>query len=230
MISLFFTNLLMIFIAEMGDKTQLLTMTFASKYKPKQILLGISIALFLLNLLSVLAGKLIADYFPLHFVKTGAGIMFLLFAVLSFRNDEEEKAKQFRLPPVLSVAFAFFLAELGDKTQITSMANASSACQAGMLLPLVIIFVSSFLALFLANWLALYVSEKLMKRLPENIFRNTSVIVFIFFGVTTLYHALNCYESLSSNMVMLLTLGSFLLTIIFSALLYKSGLRTKKCR
>lgn len=177
-----------IFFAEMGDKTMLLVIALSSKYKPKEILTGVSIAVIILNALAVLGGSILKEYIPMDYIKIIAGLMFLVFAVLSLREnkEEEEHLKQFKLPPALAVGVAFFLAELGDKTQIATLnisATAGNSFKAYF-----VVFLGSTLALISVNTIALIIGHKSGRHIPEDLFRYISVVIFAIFGFITLYN------------------------------------------
>ena len=112
------------FIAEMGDKTQLMLVAMTSRFKLKDILLGTGVAVLVLNGLAVLAGGIISTVVPTWLIRLIAGAAFLFFAVTTLEGDDDEeenvKDRKIRFAP-LSVFCTFFVAELGDKTQLTAI-------------------------------------------------------------------------------------------------------------
>ena len=112
------------FIAEMGDKTQLMLVAMTSRFKLKDILLGTGVAILVLNGLAVLAGGIISTVVPTWLIRLIAGAAFLFFAVTTLKGDDDEeenvKDRKIRFAP-LSVFCTFFVAELGDKTQLTAI-------------------------------------------------------------------------------------------------------------
>ena len=112
------------FIAEMGDKTQLMLVAMTSRFKLKDILLGTGVAVLVLNGLAVLAGGIISTVVPTWLIRLIAGAAFLFFAVTTLKGDDDEeenvKDRKIRFAP-LSVFCTFFVAELGDKTQLTAI-------------------------------------------------------------------------------------------------------------
>ena len=122
---LFFKVFLTEFIAEMGDKTQLMLIALTSKYKLRDIILGTAAAILVLNGLAVLAGGLVSEFIPAWLIKVIAALAFLYFAAstLAGSNDEEDEGSGrsgIRFAP-LAVFCTFFVAELGDKTQLTAI-------------------------------------------------------------------------------------------------------------
>ena len=112
------------FIAEMGDKTQLMLVAMTSRFKLKDILLGTGVAVLVLNGLAVLAGGIISTVVPTWLIRLIAGAAFLFFAVTTLKGDDDEeenvKDRKIKFAP-LSVFCTFFVAELGDKTQLTAI-------------------------------------------------------------------------------------------------------------
>jgi putative Ca2+/H+ antiporter (TMEM165/GDT1 family) len=113
-------------VAEMGDKTQLLAMAFATRFKAKDVLVGIFFATLAINLMAVVAGKLLGDQLPAFWVQMGASLSFILFGLWTLRGDKLE-GQEYRqgVSPFWTVFVGFFLAELGDKTQLTTVALAA---------------------------------------------------------------------------------------------------------
>ena len=120
-LKVFFTE----FIAEMGDKTQLMLIALTSKYKLKDIIMGTAAAILVLNGLAVLAGGLVSEFIPEWLIKIVAAFAFLYFAASTLAGDEDEEEEEggkskIKFAP-LAVFCTFFVAELGDKTQLTAI-------------------------------------------------------------------------------------------------------------
>ena len=86
-LKVFFTE----FIAEMGDKTQLMLIALTSKYKLRDIILGTAAAILVLNGLAVLAGGLVSEFIPDWLIKTIAALAFFYFAASTIAGEEEEE-------------------------------------------------------------------------------------------------------------------------------------------
>ena len=120
-LKVFFTE----FIAEMGDKTQLMLIALTSKYKLRDIISGIAVAILVLNGLAVLAGGLVSEFIPDWLIKTIAALAFLYFAASTIAGDDDDEEEgsgksKIKFAP-LAVFCTFFIAELGDKTQLTAI-------------------------------------------------------------------------------------------------------------
>ena len=119
-LKVFFTE----FIAEMGDKTQLMLIALTSKYKLRDIILGTAAAILVLNGLAVLVGGLVSEFIPEWLIKTVAALAFLYFAAATITGDDDEDEEEGSKTKIqfapLAVFCTFFVAELGDKTQLTA--------------------------------------------------------------------------------------------------------------
>lgn len=181
MLTAFTSSTLLIALAEMGDKTQLLALSFATKYKPARVLGGIFLATVLVHLLSVIAGAFLSGFVPTQYLRIVVGISFIGFAAWTLRGDESEEASGStgRFGVVMTVAVAFFLAELGDKTQLATI---SLAAQYRSLLQ---VWMGSSLGMVIADGLAIGVGIVAGKRIPEHILKYASAAIFAIFGVVT---------------------------------------------
>ena len=144
------------FIAEMGDKTQLMLVAMTSKFKLKDILLGIGVAILVLNGLAVLAGGLVSTVVPTWLIRLIAGAAFLFFAATTLKSDDDEeenvKDRKIKFAP-LSVFCTFFVAELGDKTQLTAITFGANEGLSAAVVVLVLspIFFNSYLLIILID-------------------------------------------------------------------------------
>ena len=181
---LFFKILFTEFIAEMGDKTQLMLVALTSKYKLRDIILGTAAAILVLNGLAVLAGGLVGSLIPDWLIKLIAAAAFLYFAATSIGgdDDEEETAKQskFSFAP-LAVFCTFFVAELGDKTQLTAITFGANE---GLSMA-VIVWLACSIGLFAADVIGLLVGYLLKSKLPEGALQILAFIIFTVFGILT---------------------------------------------
>ncbi len=180
---------ILIFMAEMGDKTQILAMAFATKYKVKKVLLGIFLGVLLNHGLAVLFGSYISNIIPMNTVQMVAGIVFVAFALWTLKSDdevdEESKQVQSKFGPVLTVAFAFFAGELGDKTQLTAITLAADARY-----PLLILC-GTVLGMVATGGLGIFVGKKLGDKIPEFTVKIIASVIFMCFGVSKLYRTVS---------------------------------------
>lgn len=177
-----------IFLAELGDKSQLMALTFATRYKAWHVLLGITVATAVVHAVSVLLGGVAAASLPTDLINVLAGIAFFGFAAWTLRGDtltEEEKRRADRpaRSPVLAVGAAFFLAELGDKTMLATVTLATTEELFGT-------WLGSTLGMVAADALAIVIGRHLGSRLPERTIRIGAAVAFVVFGVLLLMDGL----------------------------------------
>ena len=185
-LKVFFTE----FIAEMGDKTQLMLMALTSKYKLKDIILGTAAAILVLNGLAVLAGGLVSEFIPEWLIKIIAAFAFLYFAASTLAgddDDEEEGGKSKIQFAPLAVFCTFFVAELGDKTQLTAITFGANEGMGAAF----IVWIGCSLGLFLADILGMLVGYLLKSKTPEGLLNTLAFVIFAIFGIYTSYQALN---------------------------------------
>lgn len=184
-VKVFFTE----FIAEMGDKTQLMLIALTSKYKLRDIILGTAAAILVLNGLAVLAGGLVSEFIPDWLIKTIAALAFLYFAASTVADDEDEEEEgqktKIKFAP-LAVFCTFFVAELGDKTQLTAI---TFGVNEGMSAAF-IVWIGCSLGLFAADILGMLVGYLLKSKTPDGLLNTLAFVIFSVFGVYTLYQGL----------------------------------------
>ena len=185
-LKVFFTE----FIAEMGDKTQLMLIALTSKYKLRDIILGTAAAILVLNGLAVLAGGLVSEFIPDWLIKTIAALAFLYFAAstIAVDDDDEEEGSgksKIKFAP-LAVFFTFFIAELGDKTQLTAITFGANEGMSAAL----VVWIGCSLGLFAADILGMLVGYLLKSKTPDGLLNTLAFAIFSIFGVYTLYQGL----------------------------------------
>lgn len=177
----YFQAFLMIFIAEMGDKTQLLAMTFATKYKIKDIVVGVMLGSALNHGLAIVLGGLLTQVIPIDAMGVIAGTLFLYFAFMSLviDDDELEDEKTYRLP-FLTVALAFFIGELGDKTQLTALTLSTQYSNGWLVLA------GTVSGMVLTSLIGIFIGIKLGNKIPETGIKVGAFALFTFFGLEKL--------------------------------------------
>ena len=119
---MFLSCFLLIFMAEMADKTQFLILALSRRYPLRTIIAGMALAITLLSLLSIFAGGWLSAYVPMEAIRPAAAILFLLFGFSALKPKTTEAKEGRKLSAGwLSVMCAFFIAELGDKTQLSAI-------------------------------------------------------------------------------------------------------------
>lgn len=185
-VKVFFTE----FIAEMGDKTQLMLIALTSKYKLRDIILGTATAILVLNGLAVLAGGLVSEFIPNWLIKTIAALAFLYFATSTVTGDDDDEEEEggkskIKFAP-LAVFCTFFVAELGDKTQLTAITFGANEGMSAAL----VVWIGCSLGLFAADILGMLVGYLLKSKTPDGLLNTLAFAIFSIFGVYTLYQGL----------------------------------------
>jgi putative Ca2+/H+ antiporter (TMEM165/GDT1 family) len=177
----FLLSLGVIFVAELGDKSQLMALAFASRYRPMPVVLGITIATLIVHAGSVLLGSAVALALPTDLIAIVAGIAFLFFAVWTLRGDElgegdEARARRSASSVVVAVGVAFFLAELGDKTMLATITLATTEEAIGT-------WLGSTAGMVVADAIAIGLGAWLGARLPDRPIRIGAALAFAVFGL-----------------------------------------------
>jgi Ca2+/H+ antiporter, TMEM165/GDT1 family len=170
-----------IFVAEMGDKTQLVAMMFALRYRWWVVLAAITAATTAVHVLSVAIGHFVGAALPTHLLGIIAGAMFVFFALWTLRGDsltEEEagRTEKATAPAFFVVFSAFLLAELGDKTMLATITLAADHDWVG-------VWIGSTIGMVVADGLAIVVGAVAGKHLPERLIQLVAAALFLLFGV-----------------------------------------------
>lgn len=183
----FITSFLFVVLAEMGDKTQLLAMAFATKYHWTKVLLAVFIATIINHGLAVAVGQFLSTLLPLDLISFVAALSFIGFGLWTIRGDklDGEDQKESRFGPVATVGIAFFIAEMGDKTQLATI---SLAVEYQNMLS---VLMGTTLGMVVADGIGIIIGIVLRKRIPEKTIKWFSAIVFILFGIVGVYDGLS---------------------------------------
>ncbi len=203
----FWTSFLFVALAEMADKTQLLAIAFATRYKVYQVLLAISFATIVSQTLAVVVGELLTKVVPLDVISLIAAISFIIFGLWTLHGDSlnNENQKELRLGPIATVAIAFFMAEMGDKTQLATI---SLAIEYNNFLA---VLAGTTIGMVMANVIGIIAGIIMKKHLPENIIKWFSAVIFIIFGL------IGTYKITSTKLNTSATLSILGLVIIITA-------------
>jgi Ca2+/H+ antiporter, TMEM165/GDT1 family len=179
--TVFLTTFGLIGAAEMGDKTQLLTLALAARLPLGAVLGGVVLATLLNHALAVAVGGSALLILPASVLRAAAGLSFIGFGLWTLRGDRLVGNEERRIgPPLVTVAVSFCLAEVGDKTQL---ATAVLAAQATSFLP---VWLGSVLGMVCADGLAVVFGYLLGRRLPERPLKIGAAALFLLFGILLL--------------------------------------------
>jgi len=177
----FVLSFFIIFLAEMGDKSQLMSLAFATRYRAATVLVAITLATLLLNAGSVIVGATIAMALPTDLIQVAAGVVFLGFAAWTIRGDGSEDGdpdhgRRSGGRALLAIGTAFFLAEFGDKTMLAAMTLATTEEPVG-------VWLGSTSGMVAANAVAIAIGSAIGTRLPERWIQLLAAGAFTIFGV-----------------------------------------------
>jgi putative Ca2+/H+ antiporter (TMEM165/GDT1 family) len=173
-------------LSEMGDKTQLLAFSLASRYRrPWVVMAGILAATILNHALASTAGTWISAQVPPRVMSAILAATFIAFGLWTLRPDTlEADGKPDRFGPFVTTTILFFLAEMGDKTQLATVALAARY-QA-----IVLVTLGTTLGMLASDGLAVFLGEKLAARISMRWLRYAAAAGFFAFGAASLWGAL----------------------------------------
>ncbi len=188
MLSALVISCAVIFVAELGDKSQLMALAFATRHRTGPVLIGITVATAVVHLVSVVVGVLLGATIPTRPIGVAAAVSFVAFGLWTLRGDslseqEEQRAERSGRHVVWTVGGAFFLAELGDKTMLATVTLAASENWVGT-------WIGSTVGMVAADALAIVVGRKLGTRLPDRAVRYGAAAAFFAFAVWLFIDAL----------------------------------------
>ena len=178
--SALFLSFGVIFVAELGDKSQLMALAFATRFKTLPVLVAITLATGVVHLISVAIGGAVGTALPTDFINIVGALAFVGFGLWTLRGDElskedEESTHITSRHVIISVGTVFFLAELGDKTMLATVTLATTEGLAG-------VWIGSTLGMVAADALAIVVGKALGDRLPEKAIKIGSAVAFFVFA------------------------------------------------
>ena len=181
MLHAFLVSFGVIFVAELGDKSQLMALAFAARYKPLPVVVAITIATAIVHLASVAIGAVVGAALPTRPINAIAAAAFVVFGLWTLRGDEltaedEARASKTMRNVIVSVGTVFFLAELGDKTMLATVTLATREGVIGT-------WLGSTAGMVVADALAIVVGRALGARLPERAIRIGASAAFFVFAV-----------------------------------------------
>lgn len=182
----FTASFVLIVFAEMGDKTQFVAMTFATKYNPYKVLLAIFLATIANFAITVVIGQLLTTVVPIDVISLAASLSFIGFGLWTLKPERprEEKQKPSRFGVMGTVGVAFFIAEFGDKTQLATLSLAAQYRNA------LSVLIGATLGMLVSDGIGILVGVALGKRVPERTLTLVSAAIFIVFGLVGVYEVL----------------------------------------
>lgn len=210
---------ILVFFAEMGDKSQILAMTFATKYPIKKVIAGIFIGAFLNHGLAVLLGTFIQNYVPINTLQIISGFAFVVFSLWSLKIEDEETQEDNKMKygAIVTVALAYFIGELGDKTQLAAI-----TLSANSLYP-ILILTGTVLGMTASSIIGVFIGKKLGNKIPEFAIKILSASIFMFFGI------LKLVKSLPSNYITIPNIIIFtIINIVIIYLLINKTIKERK--
>ena len=171
-------------LAEIGDKTQLLSLVLSARYRrPWPIVAGILAATLVNHALAGFLGAIITNALGPDTMRWILGVSFLAMAVWALIPDRLDKEDAVKAPFGVfgATVVAFFLAEMGDKTQVATVALAAQYAS------LVGVVAGTTLGMMIANVPAVLLGDRVTRRLPLRAIRLSCATVFALFGVAALF-------------------------------------------
>ncbi|MBL8504094.1 MAG: TMEM165/GDT1 family protein [Rhodocyclaceae bacterium] len=178
----FLTSTVLVALAEIGDKTQLLSFVLAARLrKPGAIIAGIFVATLFNHALAGSVGVWLASLMPTRLLPWAIGLLFVGFGLWTLHPDSlDDNPKLHRAGAFVTATIAFFIAEMGDKTQLATVALGA---RFDMLAAVVL---GTTLGMLIANIPAVLVGEALAQKLPMKAIRHAAAAVFIVTGAVTI--------------------------------------------
>ncbi|ABL65343.1 TMEM165/GDT1 family protein [Chlorobium phaeobacteroides] len=179
----FWLSLVMIFLAELGDKTQLVALTLATCYNTRVVIWGIFWATLAVHVFSAAIGWFIGDRLPGEWISFIAGIAFIGFGFWTLRGDtldDDEESCKTTIHPFWLVFTTFFMAELGDKTMLSTITLATNN-------PFLPVWLGSTIGMVLSDGLAIIAGKMLGAKLPEKTIKIGAACIFFLFGAFSMY-------------------------------------------
>lgn len=178
----FIASLIFVVLAEMGDKTQLLAMAFAAKYRWQTVMWAVFAATAVNHLMAATAGRYLATIVPMEYITVAAAVSFIIFGLWTIRGDTlGDEDKRFNFSPFWTVAIAFFIAEMGDKTQLATVALAVKYNT------IVNVWLGTTAGMLIADAIGIVIGIVMGKHIPERAIKWFAALIFIAFGVYGLY-------------------------------------------
>ncbi len=170
----------LVFLAELGDKSMLLALAFAARFKPWPVFAGICVAAVVATGIAAAVGGALGAALPAQALAIGGGLLFIAFGAWMLRQDDDAIEADVRSRSVFAgVTLAFLVAEIGDKTTLATAALASTQDP-------VATWIGASLGMSAASGLAIVVGNLAGSRLPQRVIRLAAAAAFVIFGALLL--------------------------------------------
>jgi len=173
----YWASAVFIFLAELGDKTQLLGIAMAARFSVITVILGILAASFANHFFAVLVGSYLSNFINVNFISIIVAIFFILFGLWTLSAEQlegEEKKTYFNA--FWTVAITFFLAEMGDKTQLTSISLAAKYQS------FFSVWLGAVTGMLFSNLVGITIGVVLGRKIPQKTMKIIAATIFICFG------------------------------------------------
>ncbi len=182
MFTAFFTTFIAVLFAELGDKSQFITLTLSSRYSPLRVFWGAIMSLSIVTAIGIGLGHLISDYLRPNNIAVVSGTFFILMGLYTyFKKEKKNELKSSDRSAFTEAFVTIFFAEMGDKTQFAVLAFAA-IYQAP--LP---VFLGAMSAQGVNQGIAAFLGGKYLSKIPEKTLKYISTGVFLFFGILILW-------------------------------------------
>ncbi len=208
----FVAAFVLVVLAEMGDKTQLVAMTFATKYNPYKVLFAIFLGTVANFAIVIAIGQVLISVVPLDVISLAASLSFIAFGVWTVREEKtkEENVKLSRFGVIASVFVVFFVAELGDKTQLATLSLAVQYQNP------ISVLAGATLAMLVADGIGIVIGVVFCRRIPQRALKWLSATIFVLFGLVGVYEVLPAIVGLSYAVAVLVLLAVTAVVAIFA--------------
>ena len=176
--------------AEIGDKSQLVCMTLASRHRPAPVMLGALAAFAVLNTLAVVFGAAIASWLPEYVVGATVAVLFAVFGIHALRakddDDEDEVEERSGHGIFLTTFLLLTVAEFGDKTQLAVVALSSTQAPAA-------VWVGATVALAMTSAIGILAGRTILQRIPLALLHKLSGAFFLVLAIVAAYQAYGAF-------------------------------------
>ena len=175
------TSTLVVALAEIGDKTMLLAIVLATRFgKPLAIIAGIFFATIANHALAALVGSTVASLLDGAWFRYLVGASFVAMAAWTLvpdKLDEDEEPKAPRFGAFLTTLVAFFIVEMGDKTQVATIALGAQYASVAL------VTLGTTLGMMIANVPAVFLGNAIVERVPLKVVRTLAALIFLAIGI-----------------------------------------------